>query len=125
MTAHLWIGFCVLAVLWAACVWLLARLEPPVEPAEFGAACECGHRFDAHNAEPHGTGSPCHFTDEEDRRCECGAFEPPGYDVRVFLDPEGERLAIVPLCRHPAYEVEQPGAGAPLQCIECGEELAE
>lgn len=137
LTPDLVVFLATVAVLWTAVVLYLAKLEPPVEPLEFGAACQCGHRFDSHATARGVDGSPCHFSDEEDRKCDCHAFEPlatlrtwepprdtPGDRHAVFPLPP-RTLELVPLCQHPAYSVDVPGTGEPLRCVDCGEELTE
>lgn len=138
---HLGPALLALAVVWTGIVYLLAKLEPPVQPAEFGEPCQCGHTFAEHRSLPHGDGSPCTArlgTWGGTTACYCRGFEPPeretvldpprslgGFDVEVFLDPEVDRLAIVPRCRHAAYATTEPGTGQPLKCVDCGQELSE
>jgi hypothetical protein len=127
-------------VLWAGAVLWMVRLEPPVEPLEFGAMCQCGHSFAAHRTQTGVEGSPCFAQAGGDGLCGCSAFEPEdrptepmtlakpraldvpaGFDV--IHDPRTDRLALVPECRCSQYAVEPEGG--PLKCVACGEELCE
>lgn len=119
MSPAVWIVIGVVAVVWFAVVYLLACLEPPVEPAEFGAQCLCGHAFAEHRTQTGIEGSPCFAPNAAyPGLCDCPAFEPS--DIRPTVP---DRLALVPECQHAAYTTD--GNGAPLECVECGEELAE
>jgi hypothetical protein len=108
--------------------------------------CRCGHSFSEHASDPHGPTSRCAgLVDSWECTvpCQCDAFEPdrPALDpswsalevthesptVPGFRAFEPPTLRAIPLgaCRHPAYAVDVEGAGVPLRCLDCGEELAE
>lgn len=141
--AALWPFLLGLSVVWSVVTYVLVtRFDPPVEPIEFSAMCDCGHPFSDHASDPHGAGTRCAgLTDSWECTvpCGCRGFEPleretildpprsvfAGFDVEVFLDAEVDRLAIVPVCRHAAYCTTEPGTGQPLKCVDCGQELSE
>jgi len=106
------------AALWSLVVWFMAKLEPPVEPAEFGAECQCGHGFGSHRSGKHEVLTSCGGGGQ----CHCSGFEPVGLAELPDL-ATGDRFASVPMCRHSTYSVEVEGG--PLKCVACGEELAE
>jgi hypothetical protein len=145
--AALWPYLLGIFAVWGTVMYVLVTyFDPPVEPVEFSAQCQCGHEFAQHRTQTGIEGSPCFAPNPAYQGlCECDAFEPadrptepftlttpryldapPGYDFHVYRDPDGaDRYALVPTCRHPAYATVDPGSGAPLRCIDCGEELAE